>query len=258
MNTDNMAISGETIDFGPCAFMEHYDPATVFSSIDVNGRYAYANQPPIALWNLTRLSECLLPLLEEQEGSKEAALESAKAALAAYQPQFEEAHIAGLLRKFGLTAERTGDAQLIADLFDRMAANRADFTLTFRRLADEADTSGAPFMQSHRMSGVSARDLFADPTAFDTWAVEWRARLAHEPTSPTEIAAAMRRANPTFIPRNHRVQAVIDAAVNRDDFAPFEELLDVVTHPYDDRPELERYTTPALPGECVTQTFCGT
>ena len=113
-------------------------------------------------------------------------------------------------------------------------------------------------MQSHRMSGIAARDLFADPTAFDTWAVEWRARLAHESASPDEIAAAMRRANPAFIPRNHRVQAVIEAAVERADFQHFEELLDVVTHPYDDRPELDHYTAPALPGECVTQTFCGT
>ncbi len=280
MNTDNMAVSGETIDFGPCAFMEAFDPAQVFSSIDANGRYAYSNQPSAALWNLMRFAECLLPLLEQEAGSKEAAVASANDALAAFESQFEAANLAGMRRKLGLATEREGDGVLIDDLLGRMAANRADFTLTFRGLADEADpagapsklrlgglaanesgtssTPGAPFMQSHRMSGIAARDLFADPSAFDTWAVEWRARLAHESASPDEIAAAMRRANPAFIPRNHRVQAVIEAAVERADFQHFEELLDVVTRPYDDRPELERYTAPALPGECVTQTFCGT
>jgi len=262
MNTDNMAVSGETIDFGPCAFMEAFDPAQVFSSIDANGRYAYANQPSAALWNLMRFAECLLPLLEQEAGSKEAAVASANDALAAFESQFEAANLAGMRRKLGLATEHESDGALIDDLLGRMAANRADFTLTFRSLADEADPAGAP--SKLRLGGPavtaheSARDLFADPTAFDTWAVEWRARLTLESASPDEIAAGMRRANPAFIPRNHRVQAVIDAAVNRDDFAPFAELLDVVTHPYDDRPELERYTTPALPGECVTQTFCGT
>ena len=276
MNTDNMAISGETIDYGPCAFMEAYDPGQVFSSIDVNGRYAYANQPPIALWNLTRLAECLLPLLETEAGSKEAALDSAKAALAAFQPQLEAAHLAGLRRKFGLLSEREGDEALIAALFDRMAANQADFTLTFHRLAAEcapkpgADESAsnpdAPFMRPYRMGGDAARDLFTDPAAFDTWATQWRARLALEPAPPAHIAATMRLANPAFIPRNHLVQAVIDAAVLRDDLAPFRELLDVVTHPCgpesqpdsDDRPNLARYLTPARPEERVTQTFCGT
>ena len=256
MNTDNMAISGETIDFGPCAFMEAYDPNQVFSSIDVNGRYAYANQPPIALWNLTRFAECLLPLLESEDGSKEAALDSAREALAAFQPQFEAAHLAGLRRKFGLLTERDGDEVLIAGLLDRMAANQADFTLTFRRLADLAPDSGAP---SKRPSGgPAATDLFADST-FDTWLTQWRTRLALEPGSPGEVAATMRRANPTFIPRNHLVQAVIDAAVLREDFQPFTALLAVVTHPYDDAsPDLARYSTPARPEERVTQTFCGT
>ena len=307
MNTDNMAISGETIDYGPCAFMEAYDPDQVFSSIDVNGRYAYANQPSIALWNLTLLAECLLPLLETEAGSKEAALDSAKASLAAFQPQLEAAHLAALRRKFGLLTEREGDEALIAGLFDRMAANHADFTLTFHRLADECasrpdppkpgapfmqshrmggpagarrgevagarmgEVAGAPFMQSHRMGGPAAtasespRTLFTDPAAFDTWATDWRARLALEPAPPEHIAATMRLANPAFIPRNHLVQAVIDAAVLRDDFAPFRELLHVVAHPYglesesdEDRLDLAHYLTPALPSERVTQTFCGT
>ena len=138
MNTDNMSISGETIDYGPCAFMDAYDPATVFSSIDQQGRYAYGNQPRIAHWNLTRLAETLLPVLEQEAGSEEAALASANEALAAFAPQFEAARTAGLRRKLGLFTEREGDAALAEDLLERMAANRADFTLTFRRLCDAA------------------------------------------------------------------------------------------------------------------------
>ncbi len=237
MNTDNTAISGETIDYGPCAFMEAYDPATVFSSIDVYGRYAYGNQPHIVQWNLTRLAEALLPLLGQARGDQEAALASAKEALAAFEPQFEAARMAGLRRKLGLFTDREGDARLAQDLLERMAVNRADFALTGDR-------------------GVRA--LFADPGAYDSWAAEWRRRLEEDPVSWQTRAAMMRMANPAFIPRNHLVEAALDAAVGRQDFQPFEELLDVVSHPYEDRPGLERYATPARPEECVSQTFCGT
>jgi len=249
MNTDNTAISGETIDYGPCAFMEAYDPATVFSSIDVYGRYAYGNQPHIVQWNLTRLAEALLPLLGQARGDQEAALASAKEALAAFEPQFEAARMAGLRRKLGLFTDREGDARLAQDLLERMAVNRADFTLTFRRLCDSvAGPEGD--------RGVRA--LFADPGAYDSWAAEWRRRLEEDPVSWQTRAAMMRMANPAFIPRNHLVEAALDAAVGRQDFQPFEELLDVVSHPYEDRPGLERYATPARPEECVSQTFCGT
>ena len=138
MNTDNMSISGETIDYGPCAFMEAYDPRTVYSSIDHQGRYCYSNQPHAAHWNLTRLAEALLPVLEQEAGGQEAALASAYEALAAFGPQFEAAHLAGLRRKLGLSTEREDDSPLAQDLLERMAANRADFTLTFRRLSDAA------------------------------------------------------------------------------------------------------------------------
>jgi uncharacterized protein YdiU (UPF0061 family) len=249
MNTDNTAVSGETIDYGPCAFMEAYDPAKVFSSIDLHGRYAYENQPRIALWNLTRLAETLLPLLEQEVGDQEAALASAKEALAAFQPQFEAARMAGLRRKLGLLTDREGDARLAQDLLERMAASRADFTLTFRRLCDSV---AGP--QSDR--GVGA--LFADRGAYDSWAAEWRLRLARESVSWQTHAEMMRMANPAFIPRNHLVEAALDAAVERQDFQPFEELLDVVSRPYEDRPGLERYATPARPEQCVSQTFCGT
>jgi uncharacterized protein YdiU (UPF0061 family) len=243
MNTDNTSISGETIDYGPCAFMEAYDPVKVFSSIDHYGRYAYGNQPTAMHWNLARLAEALLPLLEQEVGDAEAALASAKESLTAFGPQFEAARSAGLRRKLGLVTEREGDAALAVDLLKRMAENRADFTLTFRRLSEGDE-------------GI--RMLFADPGAYDVWAAAWRHRLEEEPTSASSRAAAMRMANPAFIPRNHLVEAAIRAAIERQDFQPFEQLLDVVSRPYEDRPGLERYTTPALPEECVSQTFCGT
>ncbi|MBB5066591.1 YdiU family protein [Granulicella mallensis] len=249
MNTDNTSISGETIDYGPCAFMEAYDPDQVFSSIDQQGRYSYSNQPHAMHWNLVRLAEALLPLLNQESGSEEAGLASAQESLAAFALHFDTAREAGLRRKLGLFTEREGDAALIQDLLDRMTANRADFTLTFRLLCDAvAGTEG----------DASVRVLFADPVAYDSWAVGWRRRLEAERVSKEERVASMRGANPVFIPRNHLVQAVIDAAVMRQDFQPFEELLDVVSRPYEDRVDLERYAIPARPEECVTQTFCGT
>jgi uncharacterized protein YdiU (UPF0061 family) len=249
MNTDNTSISGETIDYGPCAFMEAYNPATVFSSIDHQGRYAYGNQPLVALWNLTRLAEALLPVLEQEAGSEEAALASATEVLGAFHPQFEAARSAGMRRKLGLFTERDGDAALAESLLERMAANRADFTLTFRRLCNAA--AGAE-------GDAEVRSLFDDPGAYDSWAAGWRRRLEEETVSGQARAAAMRMANPAYIPRNHLVEAALVAAVERQDFQPFEELLEVVSRPYEDRPALERYTVPARPEESVLQTFCGT
>ena len=251
MNTDNTSISGETIDYGPCAFIEAYDPDKVFSSIDHQGRYAYSNQQNAMHWNLTRLAESLLPILETETGTKEAALASARPskALSAFMPQFESARLAGLHRKLGLFEEREGDAALAEALLERMAANQADFTLTFRHLCNAAVNPEAD---------AQARTLFANSAAYDSWAYAWRTRMDEEATSPQDRAAAMRRANPAFIPRNHRVAALIEAAVNDRNFRPFEELLDVVSRPYEDRQELDRYTQPARPEECVTQTFCGT
>ncbi len=255
MNTDNMSISGETIDYGPCAFLEAYEPEKVYSSIDQQGRYAYENQPRAALWNLTRLAEALLPVLSEEAGgdeaadSEERALAGAREALAGFQPQYEAARLAGLRRKLGLMTERDGDAVLAEELLERMAANRADFTLTFRRLCDAAVGVDGD-------AGV--RILFADPRAYDMWASEWRARLAEEGVGAEERAAGMRRVNPLSIPRNHRVEAVIRAAVAREDFGPFAELLEVVTRPFEERPEMDEYAVPARAEECVRATFCGT
>jgi uncharacterized protein YdiU (UPF0061 family) len=249
MNTDNTSVSGETIDYGPCAFMEAYDPSTVFSSIDRQGRYSYGNQPRIALWNLTRLAESLLPLLEQEEGSEEAAVASVQEALTAFAAKYEAAYVAGLRRKLGLFTEHGGDLSLAQNLLERMAANRADFTLTFRRLCDAA--AGAE-------GDAGVRMLFADAASYDTWAAAWRERLSTEPVSAQERAAAMRKVNPAFIPRNHLVEAALSAAVERQDFAPFEKMLDVVSRPYEERSGLERYATPARPEEAVRATFCGT
>jgi uncharacterized protein YdiU (UPF0061 family) len=246
MNTDNTSISGETIDYGPCAFMDHYDPATVFSSIDEMGRYAYANQPRIAQWNLTRLAECLLPLLSHD---RDKAIAEAQSAINGFVAVFGSAYQAGLRRKIGLFTARDGDEALVQDLLDAMAKNQADFTLTFRRLSDAAlDPDGES----------EVRQLFADPTAYDEWAARWRQRTSEEPQAPAERQAAMRAVNPAFIPRNHRVEAVIEAAVNRDDFAPFEELLTVLAKPYEDQPEMAAYADPPEPHQRVLQTFCGT
>jgi uncharacterized protein YdiU (UPF0061 family) len=245
MNTDNSSISGETIDYGPCAFMDEYNPATVFSSIDEQGRYAYANQPRIALWNLTRLAECLLPLFSDD---KDKAIEQAQFILGEFSEKFTAAFGAGWRRKLGLFTTRDGDDALVQDLLDAMAKNDVDFTLTFRRLSDAAGDA----------DDDSARAQFTDPAAFDEWAVRWRQRLTAEPQSATERQAAMRAVNPAFIPRNHRVEAVIQAAVNNDDYAPFEELLTVLAKPFDDQPEFSAYAEPPLPEQRVLQTFCGT
>jgi uncharacterized protein YdiU (UPF0061 family) len=249
MNTDNMSISGETIDYGPCAFLEAYHPQTVFSSIDQRGRYAYSNQPHAAHWNLTRLAETLLPLLEQEEGSKEAALDSAQEALAGFGTQFEAARDAGFGRKLGMMTQRAGDWGLVEELLDRMAANKVDFTLMFRRLCGAA---------AGEEGDAGVRELFAEPGAWDSWAMGWRKRLEEEAGSAEERVAAMRRVNPAFVPRNHLVEAVIEGAVERRDFEPFEEMLEVVTRPCDEQPRMERYGAPARPEELVSRTFCGT
>jgi uncharacterized protein YdiU (UPF0061 family) len=246
MNTDNTSISGETIDYGPCAFMDQYDPATVFSSIDQQGRYAYANQPRIALWNLTRLAECLLPLLADDQ---EKAIAEAQAILGEFAGKFDTAYQAGLRSKLGLFTARDGDDALAQDLLDAMAKNQADFTLTFRRLGDAA------LDPAH---DVSVRQLFTDAAVYDEWAVRWRQRTGGEPQGPAARRDAMQSVNPVFIPRNHRVEAVIEAAVNRDDFAPFEELLAVLAKPYEDQPAFASYADPPEPDQRVLQTFCGT
>jgi serine/tyrosine/threonine adenylyltransferase len=246
MNTDNTAVSGETIDYGPCAFLDRYDHRAVFSSIDRHGRYAYFRQPALGLWNLARFAECLLPLLADEPA---AAVAEAEQALGAYAAIHEHAYLAGLRRKLGLFTEREGDADLGRDLLQAMEANRADFTLTFRRLADSAASTDGD---------DEVRRLFDDPAAYDRWAARWRARLEQEPGDGAERRNAMRAANPAFIPRNHRVEAAIRAAVDEDDLAPFHELVTVLSTPFDDQPSCSHYADPPGEDEQVFRTFCGT
>jgi uncharacterized protein YdiU (UPF0061 family) len=247
MNTDNMSIAGETIDYGPCAFMDAYNPKTVFSSIDRNGRYAYLNQPGIAHWNLARLAECLVPLLAADQ---DAAIAQAQEALGTFTDLFNAAYLGGMRQKLGLSEVHEGDEKLAQDLLDRMAANNADFTLTFRWLCAAA---------ADPQVDAEVRQLFEDPSAFDEWAVCWRQRLALEPQDGAVRKAAMQSVNPAFIPRNHRVEAVIEAAVSDRDFTLFEELLRVLAKPYEDQPEFAAYADPApVDFGASYRTFCGT
>ena len=245
LNTDNTAISGETIDYGPCAFMDVYHPDKVFSSIDQFGRYAFANQPAIVKWNLARFAETLLPLIA---GGGDKALEAANASIQQFDDHYYTAYNMGLRRKLGLTLEMDGDLQLAADLLQRMAANKADFTLTFRTLSEAAaDTKW----------DEDFRALFADPDALDEWMKRWRERLAREDHSPETLRARMRQANPIFIPRNHRIEAAIaDAEAGR--FDRFNELVAVLARPYDEQPEFADYAKVPTPEEEIQQTFCGT
>ncbi|HVU20378.1 MAG TPA: YdiU family protein [Rhizomicrobium sp.] len=242
MNTDNMAVSGETIDYGPCAFMDAYNPRQVYSSIDEMGRYAYGNQPAIAQWNLARLAETLLPLLGDTE---EAALAEARAALDAFAPKFNEAYLSGLRVKIGLAETRDGDDELAQDLLKRMAEGLADFTLTFRKLADLAD------------GGEGPRDLFVNPLEFDAWAARWKQRTAQERGDSGARAKAMRAVNPAFIPRNHRIEFAL-AAAEQGDFSQFETMVAVLSKPFDDQPEHAIYAASPEPDQIVQRTFCGT
>lgn len=245
MNTDNMSIAGETIDYGPCAFMDAYHPTTVFSSIDEHGRYAFGNQPPMARWNLTRLAEALLPLLADDQDS---AVSIAQNALDQFDPQFQSWLIAGFRRKLGLATEEAEDVELIKTLLDTMQGGAADFTLVFRRLSDEVSQESAD----------ACRSLFTNPAAFDAWEARWRLRLRREPSSVEERQAGMLGVNPMYIPRNHQIEAVIEAAVEGDDLGPFEVLLGVLGRPFDAQPDRDDYARPPAVHERVLATFCGT
>lgn len=238
MNTDNMAISGETIDYGPCAFMNAYDPDTVFSSIDHAGRYAYGNQPRIAHWNLARLVEALLPLLDSNE---EQAIALATEALHEFPALFERYWLAGMRKKLGLETEEADDLELIQSLLDWMHQSRVDFTRTFRDLS-----SGE----------VLDCDPYQDPD-FLRWHSRWRHRLRHEGRSATVIDAAMRSVNPAVIPRNHRVEEALAAAADRDDLSVLLQLLTVLASPYDAEADTSPYRDPPA-DDANYRTFCGT
>jgi len=232
MNTDNTSLSGETIDYGPCAFLDTYHPATVFSSIDAQGRYAYDNQPNIIVWNMAQLATSLIPLMPDQD----AAVEQFTEIVHAMPAQIEAAWLRRFRAKLGLSSAQDGDMELVTSLLETMAENRADFTNMFRSLAKG-----------------TARDTFLDPTAFDAWEPAWRKRLQQEKAPQTVMQAN----NPAFIPRNHRIEQMIQSAV-AGDYAPFERLIQVLARPYDDQPQAADLAQPPLASEVVQQTFCGT
>ena len=244
MNTDNMALSGETIDYGPCAFMDSYDPNTVFSSIDHGGRYAYANQPTIAQWNLARLAETLLPLIDPD---LDRAVTLATEAVAGFMEHFDAQFLARMRRKIGLASVEADDAGLVRGLLAAMYGQKADFTLSFRGISLAAAGDELPL-----------RELFADPWQIDRWLQEWRTRLTRDPQSDDERVELLRRANPEFIPRNHLVEAALDAASDHDDMEPFRRLLGVLQRPFEHHPEAADYALPPAPSDRVYKTFCGT
>jgi uncharacterized protein YdiU (UPF0061 family) len=243
MNTDNMTISGETIDYGPCAFMDAEDPATVFSSIDLGGRYAYGNQPRIAQWNLARLAEAMLPLFGDDA---ESAVATVTPVLQSFTDRLQRYWGDGMRAKLGLAADGPDVSPLIADLVTLMQAQRVDHTGFFRSLS--ASLTG---------DAEQLRAQFSEPAELDAWAARWRAALAAEGRSPEEVAAGMDRVNPVYIPRNHLVEEALSAATDGD-LAPFRRLLDVLARPFDERPGLEAYAVAAPPSTVPYRTFCGT
>ncbi|MFC3885588.1 YdiU family protein [Bacillus songklensis] len=239
MNTDNMTISGETIDYGPCAFMDTYDPATVFSSIDTQGRYAYGNQPIIGGWNLARFAEALLPLLHEDQDK---AIEIAEDAISDFTTLFQSNYLAGMRAKLGIFNEETQDVSLIKDLHDMMQKYRADYTNTFRALTFDKPEDTV---------------LFGTPE-FTKWNEEWQARLSRQEQSKDSSSELMRNSNPAVIPRNHRVEEALEAAVEQGDYSVMERLLSVLSNPYAHSPEQEEYTALPEPSSCPYRTYCGT
>jgi uncharacterized protein YdiU (UPF0061 family) len=249
MNTDNTSISGETLDYGPCAFLDAYSPTKTFSSIDHRGRYAFANQPRAAEWNLARFAETLLPLLADDQDD---AIRLATERLERFPRFFAEHHDRVMRAKLGLggagDADDPADTSMIADLLERLASSRVDYTVFFRALCSSAEDPA---------SDLQVASLFEHPAAFHGWAEGWRARLRRDPTPPRDRAKAMRRANPAFIPRNHRVEEAIVAATVGD-LRPFETLVRVLARPYDEQPADRQLADPPRPEERVEQTFCGT
>jgi len=244
MNTDNTTISGETIDYGPCAFMDAYDRATVFSSIDHGGRYAYGNQPRIMHWNLARLGETLLPLFGTD---LKAAVDAANSVLQTFADRYQRHWLDGMRAKLGLQGVDSGDGGLVEDLLDLLEAQQVDFVSSMRRLSAAVIGDSSP-----------ARALFGEPAAFDTWVGGWRRRRDADKRSDSTVAAAMDRVNPIYIPRNHAVEAALSTAATTGDLAPFAKLLNVVTRPFEARTEREAYSRSAPRGAGRYLTFCGT
>jgi uncharacterized protein YdiU (UPF0061 family) len=243
MNTDNMTISGETIDFGPCAFLDEYNPMKVFSSIDRQGRYAYRNQPGIGQWNIARLAEALVPLIDADE---EKAVEAANAVLKAFGDTFQAHWIEVFRAKLGLVTARDGDGDLVQGLLSAMEENEADFTRTFRALCNAAEGHDDDLLA-----------CFADTAKLQEWLPKWNERLAEEGRSPADLATEMRGVNPWLIARNHRIEEAI-AAANYGDFSFFEKLVEALEKPFEERPEFADYAIAPTAEQKVARTFCGT
>jgi uncharacterized protein YdiU (UPF0061 family) len=255
MNTDNMLLCGETVDYGPCAFMDNYDPATVFSSIDQKGRYAYGNQPGIAHWNLAQLAQALIPILDNsldnnESTEEERAIAIAQEALNTFPDLFLSAYQNIIKDKLGIATFTEQDDDLYQNLLKLMEQQKTDFTLCFRRLAELADEAAC--------INSSVRELFDFNDNFTLWLQQWRQRLNSDSQSPAQRQAQMFKANPVFIPRNHLVQEAIAAAESNGDFSFFNQLVDVLENPHTFNPENQRYAMPAKPNERVLNTFCGT
>ena len=245
MNTDNMTISGETIDYGPCAFLDQYDPQAVFSSIDHTGRYAYGNQPVIAQWNLARFAETLLPLIDA--GDHDNAIRLATEEINAYPAIYQAYWLSHMRRKIGLDREQAEDLKLIDSLLQAMLGQNVDFTGFFRRLAN-----------SLRGDTETLRGMFDDPADLDRWLERWQTRLALEDESAGSRADAMDKVNPIYIPRNHKVEEALQSAVQDADLQPFKRLLDILQHPFAARDGFEDYASPAPESFGRHVTYCGT
>ncbi|RCX17742.1 uncharacterized protein YdiU (UPF0061 family) [Fontibacillus phaseoli] len=239
MNTDNMTLSGETIDYGPCAFMDAYDPATVFSSIDRHGRYAYGNQPKIAAWNLARLAESLLPLLDEDEDK---AIKVAEDALEGFAELFHRNWLAGMRAKLGLFHEEPEDEALIKDLLRLMKEHQADYTNTFVALT----------------FGPSENNALFSAEEFARWQEQWHARIGRQQEDEASRLKLMRGSNPAVIPRNYRVEEALEAAEKQGDYSVVERLLEVLSNPFAHSPEQAEYAELPPQSACAYRTFCGT
>ncbi len=246
MNTDNMLISGETIDYGPCAFMDDFNAETVYSSIDHGGRYAYQNQPGIAHWNLACFAQTLLPLLDSDDN---AAVELAQSTIDRFPELFLDAHQVGMGQKLGLTLAGDEDEALVQDLLSVMSQTGSDFTLTFRALTDRVGNDPG---------AATVADIFQLSELFNPWLERWEKRAARETEFPGNRRESMLRANPVFIPRNHLVEEAIRAAEDDGDFSVFERLVERLAEPFDFDPADARYALPPAPEQIVHQTFCGT
>lgn len=254
MNTDNMALSGETIDYGPCAFMDTYSRNTVFSSIDTGGRYAFGNQPAIAAWNLACLAKALLPCFHPEQ---EEAVAMAEEALEAFHTSYEQGWLGMMRGKLGLATEHEDDAQLVGDLLACMEKHRADYTNTFRALGAEGGMPGVANAPLPAEQHKALAPLLGSPE-FAAWRARWQVRLAANPMELAQAAQLMQQHNPVYIPRNHLVEAALRSAEEEGDYAPMHELLRVLAAPYSWRAGLERYEAGPKPYERVYQTFCGT